>query len=391
MEEKMLKRIGRIAIALSFVVSLFVVTTSPVLAMDLRQGDIVTVSGGEEVDDDLYVFGSTVTIDGTVNGDVFGFARELIINGTVNGSVTFGAQIITVNGEVDHSARLAGQTVLVNGIVNSDLIALGSNVNIASTSKIGNDLILGTASARVDGEVVGDIKGGGADITITNGVGGDVDIEADNLKIASSAHINGNLSYTSKNEAQIESGARVGGETKWRVPELKEPSRKVGLFAGIAGVIWGKFLAFCMILVVGIILLLVVPKRIVSMEAAIRTNPWQSLGWGALILFATPVAVIIVMVTVIGLPVGLITGVLYGIAIYLSKIPVALLIGSLIIARGREIESKGVLIGALALGLAILSIVQVIPVVGFLVGLATVIFGLGSLVTSVRKFRAEPV
>jgi cytoskeletal protein CcmA (bactofilin family) len=391
MEEKMLKRIGRIAIALSFVVSLFVVTTSPVLAMDLRQGDIVTVSGGEEVDDDLYVFGSTVTIDGTVNGDVFGFARELIINGTVNGSVTFGAQIITVNGEVDHSARLAGQTVLVNGIVNSDLIALGSNVNIASTSKIGNDLILGTASARVDGEVVGDIKGGGADITITNGVGGDVDIEADNLKIASSAHINGNLSYTSKNEAQIESGARVGGETKWRVPELKEPSRKVGLFAGIAGVIWGKFLAFCMILVVGIILLLVVPKRIVSMEVAIRTNPWQSLGWGALILFATPVAVIIVMVTVIGLPVGLITGVLYGIAIYLSKIPVALLIGSLIIARGREIESKGVLIGALALGLAILSIVQVIPVVGFLVGLATVIFGLGSLVTSVRKFRAEPV
>jgi cytoskeletal protein CcmA (bactofilin family) len=326
-----------------------------------------------------------------VNGDVFGLGRELVINGTVNGSVTFGGQLITLNGEITHSARFAGQTIWVNGTVNNDLIIFGSGVSIASTSKIGNDLILGTASARVDGEIGRDIKGGGAEVVITNGVGRDVDLEADSLIITSSAQINGNVSYTSENEASIESGARIGGETIHKMPEPKEPSRKMGLFAGIAGVIWGKFLAFLMIFVIGIILILIAQRRIVSMADAIKTNPWQSLGWGALILFATPVAAIIVMVTVIGIPIGLIAGVLYGIAIYLSTIPVALLIGSLIIARGREINSKGVLIGALALGLVILAILKIIPILGFLVGLATAIFGLGSLITSVRKFRAEPV
>ena len=144
-----------------------------------------------------------------------------------------------------------------------------------------------------------------------------------------------------------------------------------------------------MILVIGIVLLLLVPKRLTTLTEAIRTNLWQSLGWGALILFATPIAAIIVMCTVIGLPIGLITLALYGIALYLSQIPVALLTGRLIIMRSTQSESKGLLIGALALGLAIITILTIIPVLGFIVGLAIVLFGLGSIITSTARIRIE--
>jgi hypothetical protein len=126
------------------------------------------------------------------------------------------------------------------------------------------------------------------------------------------------------------------------------------------------------------------------MADAIKTNPLSSLGWGALILFVTPIAAIIVCCTVIGLPVGIIALVLYGIAIYLSQIPVALCIGRLIFGRFREVESSGIMIGTLATGLAILTLLRLIPVIGFLVGLATAIFGLGSLVSSRITLRAEP-
>jgi len=87
------------------------------------------------------------------------------------------------------------------------------------------------------------------------------------------------------------------------------------------------------------------------------------------------------MITVIGIPVGLIALLLYGIAVYLSQIPVALLIGRLILGWNRAM-SQGSMIGALALGLFILLLLMLIPFVGWLVGLLTVAFGLGSLATS---------
>ena len=125
------------------------------------------------------------------------------------------------------------------------------------------------------------------------------------------------------------------------------------------------------------------------MADSIRMYPLPSLGWGAVILFATPIAAIMVCFTVVGIPIGLIALALYGIAVYLSQIPVALLIGRLIIRRSTEVESKGLLVGVLALGLVILIILRLIPFLGFWIGLATALFGLGAVVVSERRLRVE--
>jgi hypothetical protein len=81
--------------------------------------------------------------------------------------------------------------------------------------------------------------------------------------------------------------------------------------------------------------------------------------------------------------------VLFGIAIYLSQIPVGFLIGQLIIKRNGEIESRGLMIGALALGLAILLVLGLIPYIGGLIMLLTIIFGLGSAVVYMVRSRAR--
>ena len=114
-----------------------------------------------------------------------------------------------------------------------------------------------------------------------------------------------------------------------------------------------------------------------------------SLGWGAAIIFATPVAAIIVCITVVGIPVGLIALVLYAIAIYISQVFVGLLIGQLIIGRFRGVESKAMMIGALALGLFILTLLQWIPFIGFWVGLAVALFGVGAMAVSEIRRRNE--
>ena len=368
-------------------VLLIIFTAVPALAFDARSGDTVTVASGEVVDGDLYVAGGNIIIDGAVNGDIFGVGQSLTINGSVDGGVSFVGQRMTVNGDIAHGARLAGQTISVSGNIGRDLVAAGVDVIVTSTARIGSDLILAGGTARIDGRINGDIRGSADTVTVADGVGGEVELGIDKLTITSAANIQGNLTYTSDNKANIQSGAKVGGTTIHKLPEVKKPARFFA--AGLASKTIGKVLGFLMIFVIGIIIIYAATRRITSMAGSIRTNPWQSLGWGALILFATPVAAIIVIATVIGLPVGLIALALYGIAIYLSQIPVALLIGRLIIRQSRELESKGLMVGALALGLAILLILSLIPFVGWLVWLFTAMFGLGTLVTSVRRFRAE--
>jgi hypothetical protein len=72
------------------------------------------------------------------------------------------------------------------------------------------------------------------------------------------------------------------------------------------------------------------------------------------------------MFTVIGIPLALVSLVIWGVLLYLSQIPVALIIGWLILTRGKETTSTGLLIGALALGLFILHLIGLIPVFGWI-------------------------
>ena len=125
------------------------------------------------------------------------------------------------------------------------------------------------------------------------------------------------------------------------------------------------------------------------MAASIRFRPWLSLGWGAIILCATPIAAIITFITVIGVPVGLIGLTLYGIAIYLSQLVVGLFIGYWIIGYFSKVESRGVLTGALALGFLILTLLKLIPYIGFPLWLATVLFGIGAMTQSQKMLQAE--
>jgi hypothetical protein len=126
-----------------------------------------------------------------------------------------------------------------------------------------------------------------------------------------------------------------------------------------------------------------------SIVEAIGSRPGPSVGWGALIVFVAPIAAVAVCFTIIGIPLGLIALALYGIALYLAQIPVGLFIGRWIISRFRVVESKAIMVGALAIGLAILKLLSLIPYFGVVVGVAVVIFGLGAIVAAKRKRRAE--
>jgi cytoskeletal protein CcmA (bactofilin family) len=373
-------------------VSLLVIfIAAPALAFDLRQGESVTVSSGEVVNDDLYIAGGDIVIDGTLNGDIFAIGRSITVNGRVDGGVSFGGQTATINGEITNGLRFGGQSIVVNGRIGRDLVVGCSQLSVLSTGQIDGDLVFGAATVQVSGSIGDSILGAGSEVTLSNGVGGDITLNAERLTITSTANIDGNIKYTSLNEASIQSGAIISGEMSHFIPERPDRGKiDNGIIAGIAGiaVLW-RILSYLMIFVIGLILILIAKKRLTLMQSVVQKNPWQTLGWGALILIATPIAAIIIMITVIGLPLGIISLLLWGIALYLSQIPVALLLGRLILRQNRKLDSTGIVIGALALGLLVLIILRLIPIIGWIVGLLVIVFGLGTLITSIGKMRFE--
>ncbi len=390
-EGSTLKHIFRGLFASFVIMLLTVLTVVPVLAFDARSGATVTVASGEVVDEDLYVAANNVIIDGTINGDLWAAGDTITVGGVVNGSVMAVGRTVNINGDVGHAVRAGGETIIVNGDVSGDVIAGCSQVNIASTAKIGRDLLFGAGIAGIDGFIEGDIKGGGGDVTISNGVKGNVDLQVESLTIFSAANIQGDLTYTSEEEADIQSGAQIAGATTHNLPPVKEEPAKAfppfGTFPPFG--IVGKVIGFFMALIAGLVIVLLAPRRLTSVAEAIRTRPGPSAGWGALMVFVAPIVAVLVCFTIIGIPVGLITLALWGIAIYLAQIPVGLLIGRLIIGRFRAVEGKAIMVGALALGLVILRLLGLIPYLGFFIALAVVLFGLGAVVVSERRRRAE--
>ena len=381
----MSKHIWR-ALASTLVVTLLMIfATVPVAALDIRNGQSVTVASGEVVNDDLFAAADTITIDGTVNGDLWAIGTTVTVNGVVNGSVVAAGQVINISGHVEDGVWAAGQTINVGGSVNGNLQVAGLSVTISSTAKIKGKLLFVAGITSMEKTIEDEVNGGTA-VSTSNGIGGNADLEVTGLLILPTANIQGDLSYSSGKGADVLSGTQIAGSATHELPPAKiELPRPFALFSGVLG----KLTSFLMAFVAGLVIILLVPRHLTSITESLRTRPWASLGWGAVILLVTPIAAILVCFTIVGISVGLIALLFYAVALYLAQIPVALFLGRWIIGSFRAVEGKPIMLGALALGLVIIHLLKLIPYFGFFVALVVMLLGLGAVVVWERKRRAE--
>jgi len=377
----MLKKLFKVSIALQVALLVTMLSVSPTAAAEFRGDETIIIATGDVIDDDLYLGGNRVVINGTVNGDVLAAGETITVTGKVDGDIVAIGSTITINGEVTGSVRVAGSNIDIGGTIGQDLIVAGGNVDIEEATEIGRDLVFGAGNIKIDAPIGNNILGGAGLANLTNVVGGDAQIGVDGLTVASTANIKGDLIYTSDKQANIQPGAQIQGEITHKIPEQSEWDWDItpAMHA------WGRVIAYLMALLVGILIIVIAPRKSKEVVTTLKGKSLTSLGWGALILFITPMAALITFLTIIGIPLGMLAMVLYGIMIFISQLVVGLFIGYLIINRYREVDTKGILIGALALGFAILTLLKIIPVVGFFLWWVTVLFGIGAIAVSLKS------
>jgi hypothetical protein len=108
-----------------------------------------------------------------------------------------------------------------------------------------------------------------------------------------------------------------------------------------------------------------------------------------LLLFATPIVAVIVCITIVGLGVGIVGLLVYAIAIYAAQIFIASWLGEKMMGIGTGI---GPAIARLAIGLAVLRVLRMVPYVGPIFGLLFTVWGLGALALAIhRSIRTQAV
>ncbi len=364
----------------------------PAMAADMRSGSNITVSKGDVINDDLYVAAGTVVVDGIINGDLFAAGGSVTVNGTVNGGIIVAGGTVLVNGIVTGSVRAVAGSIRMGGEVGGDAMLFGNSLEMPSAAAVNGDVLLGIGDASLCGTIEGNLGGAAREAVISGVIKGDLDLNLNKLVLLPSACVEGKMHYTCEEEADIRPGAQVKGSITHKLPEPVE--REVSRSASVVSTVRNKLLGFLMAFVLGVVAILIAQRRVHSVTRQVRTKPWLSLGWGALLLVTVPVAIVVVGITIIGIPLALIILAFYLLALYLSQLLLGLVIGQWIMGRlNRTVETKAAMMGAMAVGLAILIALRSIPVPYLGMGIwgLTFLFGLGSLLLSGLELRSVRV
>lgn len=371
-----------ILITVLFAFSLF---SPPASASDFRTEQILVIAKDQVINDDLYLIGGSITVDGIINGDLVAVGGEIRVSGTVNGSLMAVGGIITVSGNIVDDIRAAGGTITIDGNVGDNALIFGENFNLGKSARVNRDLTIGTDNAIIDGAVNGSINGGASNIEMKGTTAGNVTVNIENsLKILPDVKIGGNLEYTAPRPAEI-SGI-VSGKTTYR----GAPGRERGIVSALTG----KILGYLWLLLMGIVFLIIAPRTIQNISDNISIRPLKNLLWGLLYLIVTPIFAVILLITVIGIPLGLTLIAIYIITVYASRIFIGLWIGQYILGKfKKEIRHKALL--PLAIGLLIIVIGINLPILGIFVHFVIIVFGLGTIALTgydyYHKFKREKI
>ncbi|NUM25583.1 MAG: polymer-forming cytoskeletal protein [Candidatus Buchananbacteria bacterium] len=371
--------------ALISLIGLFLIVTPVVVfAASNTTGESVYVAENEIIQGNLIRFGNVVEINGPVAGDVIVAGNSVKISGAVAGDVIVAGNSVKISGPVAGSVRVIGEVIEISSVVDRNIWAIGRTIAITKEARAEWDLFSAGETVEARGAVKGNVWLTGATVLLGGEIGKDVTASVDRsgrVVLLPEAKISGNLTYkaATENQLELQAGATVAGQTVRQ--DLTGPHTANWRQAFWPLQMFFKIVGFFSLVVLGIILVSLVPKIVLDVYDEMTKNIWPSIGWGALYFFAIPVGIIILFLTIIGIPLALLALPLYLILIYATKVFAALALGLWIITNfSKEKKHKGSLILPLVLGLIVFTALGNIPLLGWLASIVLIWWALGALI-----------
>ncbi|MBU0580725.1 MAG: polymer-forming cytoskeletal protein [Candidatus Margulisbacteria bacterium] len=343
-----MKKILMLLLALFFIASACTAAT-------FINGNNIIIPASKIIKGNLYVLGDKIQIYGEIQGDVYALGESIKIKGKVKGDINAAGKNLEITPLYANDLRLAGDNISTRGKIYNDIIALGRN------------------------------------ISIKNQVISDVFVRGEVLYIASYTKIGGSLNY-SADKVTISRKARIAKIIATPIKKTTCPTSTKNCFSSIAPSCNGILIInFIILMIFAGLFIKFAPNQIKLISKSILTSPLKSMGWGLATLILTPVIIVILIPTLIGIPFSIILIFFYVLMIYLSKILLGFSIGEWLIAKlnkkgsKKSKKTKGKQYHpffVFLLGIVVYHILIVLPILGGILHFLGLILGLGALITT---------
>lgn len=335
----------------------------------------VSVAKTEIVNDDLFIAAESVNIAGTVNGDVFIGAQSVKVTGTINGNLHVAASAVELTGLVKGNVYAVGGSVLING------------------AKVGGSVLSAGGTVNMDGDTVvtGSVLAASGTLTLSSQVKRSVYAGAGTLTLGETAKIGKDFYYAAGNsqgEVNISPKAVILGNTYKQIVDTSQKQASMAAarkeIPGVmnAAKVFATVLSFVGVLIVGFLYFKFFDSHFVGTVRILTESFWKSFGVGFLVSISFIPALIILLVTVVGIPVAGIAILMLILYSYLAKIVVGSALGNKL---SQKMKWNMSIYPAFAFGVFLIFLLKLVPVVGGLTGLVVFWSGLGALTLRMVK------
>ena len=298
----------------------------PVIAKDVVIDDDVFLSGENIVVDgtirgSLFASGATITINGTVEGDVLmgGNTIRITDQAKIGGNIFFGASSANLSGKVEGSVFGGGASTILSsgGNIARNLFYGGFGLETYPGTVINKDLFAGAYQVLLSGDVGRDINVNAAAVEINGSVGGNATVNvaepggqtylgplppgvtqmvSPGLRISDQAQIGGELVYTSPvNQAEAIQSPPSGGvvyqtpvpqETVQKPVTGTRPGRAPWVAPFLAALKWvtDRISQFAILIILGGLALWKTPALLLKTVQVVKSRPLPSAGYGFLVV-----------------------------------------------------------------------------------------------------------
>ncbi|HYD93302.1 MAG TPA: hypothetical protein VEB18_02485 [Candidatus Paceibacterota bacterium] len=330
--------------------------------------------------DNAYLFGADVQVSAPLPADLLALAGELVVAAPVAGDALLGGGSVSVSAPVDGDIRALGGRLSLAANAGGDIAALGGTISITGAAEE-----VQAAGGRV--EVTGGARG---PVTVYGGVvslGGTFDgnvrvVASDRVTLIEGTVINGTFEYNAPQEAAIPASATIAGGARYIGSSSFLPSAEEARTFALAGVgVLFLVRVVAGVLAAGLLVGLFPKLATMIVEPTLGTlNEFMRrflIGFGALVL--TPILVILLLASFVGIGIAAVVGAAYLLLLLLSYLYAAALLGALLLkVAGRSLRASW---KSTIAGVVLLYLLGLVPGFGFFIAFLLLSAALGALLS----------
>ncbi len=364
------RRIRTAAPAMSLLAALAALPGGADAAVIELDRETYVLPAGQTIDNDLIVAGEIVRIEGTVNGDLLVCARLVEVSGSITGDILGFAEEIEVTGTVAGNVRTASRSLDIEGIVERNVTAAGEILRVGPGAQVQGSFTAAGKKTILAGPVERDLLIAAQTQQIDSRVGGSALLAGEELAIGDGAVVEGAIQFYGEREPEVSPAAKLASPVSFKPGEEDEEGDS--RLSWLAHFVYFWAAAF----VLGAAFVLIGPGAAEAITAVHMPQHLRSLLVGLLSVGGVPALAFGLMVTLVGLPLGLVTLLFWLFGLYVAQVYAGLYIGREILGRPTD---RSQLLVRLAVGLLVIHIGKSVPYVGNLVTLAVALWGFGAL------------